>query len=237
MRKRQKRARSSLLRRLLEEIENFTAYFDAKLGRMEKGILGETIRLDIPTRRKLHPQILAILKQLLGEQTDTGGGGKAKKKIGKAKEGNNDTAWRDSDMADRCAICGVEAEDVFEVTQTPKVVNSVGEMLKAKELDNILVLDIPVTKLCAYCADLHGVKHPDPDIAEKVAHYTDLMKHAVPKLPEHVEKPTSSPKIDVDKVDPVLVEQMKEFVNLARKMEKLLGAWAEKEENTEEDED
>jgi len=235
--KMQRRKRKpSLLRRLLNEIENFATYFETEVRgqKVEKGVLAEIVQLGKPPRRRLHPQVLALLRELLGEGTDEDE--KAKKKVGKSIEGKPLSAWRESKMA-KCAICGVEAEDVFEVSLSPiKKVGDVGEMLKAKELEGTLVLDVPVTKLCAYCADLHGIKHPNPEIAKKVAYYTDLMKRAVPSLPESVEKPEGAPKIDEDKVEPVLVEQVKEFISMARKMERLLGEWREEEVEEEEEE-
>jgi len=119
-------------------------------------------------------------------------------------------------MAKVCQVCGVIADDVTLYPLGIKVLGKAREITGDEDMPDILVVDIPVKELCAYCADLEGLKHPDPEIAEKVRYYTDLMKRAVPKVQEGVKPAESRPEIDVDKLNEVLIELQDAIQRLAR---------------------
>lgn len=224
MGKRKKARRPTLLRRLLEEIENFVHYYQATMRAvggesaqraaeeiLEKGIYERILNFTTPPRNPLHQkarEILAHYFKTKGKQA------KLEKEMKRYDEGSEGAK-----TMPKCILCGVEAEDVAQISENFKVLGKAREIIGDEEIPDVLVVSVPVKRLCPYCADIVGVKHPDPGIAEAARYYTDLMKLAVPKLQPEIVPPSSKPKIDVDKVKEALFILQEALIGAARKEE------------------
>lgn len=119
----------------------------------------------------------------------------------------------------KCILCGVESDDVARITGEIKKLGKARDVIGDAEVPDVLVLSIPIKNLCPYCADVTGVKHPDPEIVDSVRYYTDLMKLAVPKLQRDIVPPSEHPKIDVDKVKEALFILQDALTKVARQKE------------------
>lgn len=223
MRRKRRARRPTLLRRLLEEIENFVHYYQTAALRavneetrraadiLEKAIAERVLNLNAPARHKMHPKVREILLAYFQQRKD---------KQAKLEKVRYDAPFTEGENTmPKCILCGVEAEDVAQITDGFKVLGKARELVGDEEIPDVLVVSIPVKKLCPYCADVVGVKHPDEGIVEAVRYYTDLMKLAVPKLQSEVVPPSAKRQIDVDKVKEALFILQEALLGAARKKE------------------
>ena len=212
-----KKRKPSLLRRLVEEIQNFLHYYEGRAGAtLEKAIAERIVDFQSPPRSKFHQKVVDILRQYFTKkQTKLDKERTSSETLGKESKVKG-FRWREMQMARKCAICGVEASDVFRHVLDYRVLGTADQLLKSDDIPKVAVVDIPVVNLCAYCADLSGVSHPNPKIADGVRYYTDLMKHALPKLQEHIVPPEKEEKVEVDKVQEVLYLLQEALTKLAR---------------------
>lgn len=222
MGKRKRTRRPTLLRRLLEEIENFVHYYQTAALQtvreetkraaevLEKAIAERTINLATPARRKLHPKVTELLLTYFKQRKQEQAKLEKVRYVAPLTEGRN---------MPKCVLCGVEADDVAQITDGFKVLGKARELIGDEEIPDVPVVSIPVKKLCPYCADVVGVKHPDEGIVESVRYYTDLMKLAVPKLQSEIVPPSAKRQIDVDKVKEALFILQEALLGAAREKE------------------